>query len=90
MTVGGSAPGTDRDGMGADGAGPGGTGPGGTGPGGAGPGGEGAAPGEGQLATLVARLRGAGLDPDVEQLCDALWLARWTRGPRGPSGRASS
>ncbi|MGW1273972.1 SAV_2336 N-terminal domain-related protein, partial [Streptomyces sp. NPDC002491] len=31
------------------------------------------------LAELVARLRGVGLDPDVEQLCDALWLARWTR-----------
>lgn len=43
----------------------------------------------GQLATLVARLRGAGLDPDVEQLCDALWLARWTRGDDGPAtGRA--
>ncbi|MEW2177079.1 SAV_2336 N-terminal domain-related protein [Streptomyces sp. NPDC005406] len=37
------------------------------------------------LATLVARLRGAGLDPDVEQLCDALWLARWTRGADGPA-----
>ncbi|PZT76615.1 MULTISPECIES: SAV_2336 N-terminal domain-related protein [unclassified Streptomyces] len=34
----------------------------------------------GLLPELVARLRGAGLDPDVEQLCDALWLARWTRG----------
>ncbi|MGQ4353922.1 SAV_2336 N-terminal domain-related protein [Streptomyces drozdowiczii] len=33
----------------------------------------------GLLPELVARLRGAGLDPDVEQLCDALWLARWTR-----------
>ncbi|MDX3308446.1 SAV_2336 N-terminal domain-related protein [Streptomyces sp. ME08-AFT2] len=31
------------------------------------------------LAELVARLRGVGLDPDVAQLCDALWLARWTR-----------
>ncbi|MFI6651706.1 SAV_2336 N-terminal domain-related protein [Streptomyces sp. NPDC050529] len=50
---------------------------------GAGP--DGAAPGEGQLATLVARLRGAGLDPDVEQLCDALWLARWTRGADEPA-----
>ncbi|WP_405938805.1 SAV_2336 family protein [Streptomyces sp. NBC_00726] len=34
---------------------------------------------DGLLPELVARLRGAGLDPDVEQLCDALWLARWTR-----------
>ncbi|WP_329613915.1 SAV_2336 family protein [Streptomyces brevispora] len=39
---------------------------------------------EGLLSTLVARLRGAGLDPDVEQLCDALWLARWTRVPGAP------
>lgn len=31
------------------------------------------------LAELVARLRDVGLDPDVPQLCDALWLARWTR-----------
>ncbi|MEU8699683.1 SAV_2336 N-terminal domain-related protein [Streptomyces sp. NPDC048680] len=36
------------------------------------------------LQTLVARLRGAGLDPDVEQLCDALWLARWTGAPGAP------
>lgn len=43
------------------------------------------APRAGQLATLVARLRGAGLDPDVEQLCDALWLARWTRGDDAPA-----
>ncbi|MEU1345978.1 SAV_2336 N-terminal domain-related protein [Streptomyces sp. NPDC005795] len=54
------------------------------------------APGPGQLATLVARLRGAGLDPDVEQLCDALWLARWTRGddgsatPRAEDGRGGA
>lgn len=34
----------------------------------------------GLLPALVARLREAGLDPDAEQLCDALWLARWTRG----------
>ncbi|MET9476250.1 SAV_2336 N-terminal domain-related protein [Streptomyces sp. NPDC002922] len=33
----------------------------------------------GLLPALVARLREAGLDPDAEQLCDALWLARWTR-----------
>ncbi|MFF1919549.1 SAV_2336 N-terminal domain-related protein [Streptomyces sp. NPDC058221] len=38
----------------------------------------------GLLPTLVARLRGAGLDPDVEQLCDALWLAGWTRTPGVP------
>uniref|UniRef100_UPI00313C913F hypothetical protein n=1 Tax=Streptomyces sp. MH60 TaxID=1940758 RepID=UPI00313C913F len=31
------------------------------------------------LARLVLRLREVGLDPDAEQLCDALWLARWTR-----------
>ncbi|WP_314218811.1 SAV_2336 N-terminal domain-related protein [Streptomyces zaehneri] len=31
------------------------------------------------LAELVARLRDVGLDPDVPQLRDALWLARWTR-----------
>ncbi|THA70343.1 hypothetical protein E6P78_10280 [Streptomyces sp. A0958] len=39
---------------------------------------------DGLLPELVARLRAAGLDPDVEQLCDALWLARWTRSPGGP------
>ncbi|MFE7576197.1 SAV_2336 N-terminal domain-related protein [Streptomyces sp. NPDC057521] len=39
---------------------------------------------DGLLPELVARLRGAGLDPDVEQLCDALWLARWTRGASAP------
>lgn len=38
-----------------------------------------ALPGGDPLAELVLRLRGAGLDPDAEQLCDALWLARWTR-----------
>nr|WP_254395457.1 SAV_2336 N-terminal domain-related protein [Streptomyces sp. AC512_CC834] len=38
-------------------------------------------------------MRETGLDPDAEQLCDALWLARWTRpadatdGPPAPSGR---
>ncbi|WP_333740234.1 SAV_2336 N-terminal domain-related protein [Streptomyces sp. IBSBF 2806] len=50
------------------------------------------------LAELVARLRGVGLDPDVAQLCDALWLARWARPasvpdadetPSGPDGRAT-
>ncbi|MFE3829187.1 SAV_2336 N-terminal domain-related protein [Streptomyces sp. NPDC059092] len=35
-----------------------------------------------RLAALVARLRGAGLDPDAEQLCDALWLAQQTRRDR--------
>ncbi|MFJ7997906.1 SAV_2336 N-terminal domain-related protein [Streptomyces sp. NPDC096310] len=40
-----------------------------------------------RLAALVARLRGAGLDPDAEQLCDALWLAQQTRRDRGaPAG----
>ncbi|MFD3653966.1 SAV_2336 N-terminal domain-related protein [Streptomyces sp. NPDC058620] len=33
------------------------------------------------LTALVARLREGGLDPDAEQLCDALWLARWTQVP---------
>ncbi|MER6416398.1 SAV_2336 N-terminal domain-related protein [Streptomyces humidus] len=36
------------------------------------------------LAELVARLRGVGLDPDVAQLCDALWLARWARPAAAP------
>lgn len=39
------------------------------------------------LAELVARLRAVGLDPDVSQLCDALWLARWTRPAVEPSDR---
>lgn len=39
------------------------------------------------LSALVARLREAGLDPDAEQLCDALWLARWTGGGRRPEQR---
>ncbi|QXE39050.1 hypothetical protein KQY30_11210 [Streptomyces sp. GMY02] len=30
------------------------------------------------LTALVARLREAGLDPDAEQLCDAIWLAQQT------------
>lgn len=38
----------------------------------------------GLLPAFVARLREAGLDPDAEQLCDALWLARWTRHPDEP------
>ncbi|MER5847377.1 SAV_2336 N-terminal domain-related protein [Streptomyces sp. NPDC002012] len=40
--------------------------------------------GGGLLPAFVARLREAGLDPDAEQLCDALWLARWTRHPDAP------
>ncbi|MEW2485264.1 SAV_2336 N-terminal domain-related protein [Streptomyces sp. NPDC048411] len=40
----------------------------------------------GLLPALVARLREAGLDPDAEQLCDALWLARWTRRTDTPEG----
>lgn len=39
------------------------------------------------LAELVLQLRGAGLEPDVEGLSDALWLARWT-GDRVPTGAA--
>ncbi|MFF9361977.1 SAV_2336 N-terminal domain-related protein [Streptomyces griseoluteus] len=39
------------------------------------------------LAALVLQLRGAGLEPDVEGLSDALWLARWT-GEREPAGVA--
>ncbi|MBU6535825.1 hypothetical protein HZS56_32815 [Streptomyces sp. A108] len=53
-------------------------------------------PGGDPLAELVLRLRGAGLDPDAEQLCDALWLARWTRSadaadddPPAAAGRAA-
>ncbi|MGW1634866.1 hypothetical protein ACWCPU_36950, partial [Streptomyces anthocyanicus] len=38
-----------------------------------------AVPADDPLARLVLRLRESGLDPDAEQLCDALWLARWTR-----------
>nr|WSW66822.1 SAV_2336 family protein [Streptomyces sp. NBC_00995] len=83
----GSAPGVAAS-RAASGADPGGAGPGAGAEGaGAAPGvdPDGSASGEGQLATLVARLRGAGLDPDVEQLCDALWLARWTRGAEEPA-----
>ncbi|MGW2638769.1 SAV_2336 N-terminal domain-related protein [Streptomyces sp. NPDC001348] len=36
------------------------------------------------IAELVARLRLVGLDPDVEGLSDALWLARWARPTRVP------
>ncbi|MFF3749568.1 SAV_2336 N-terminal domain-related protein [Streptomyces sp. NPDC002018] len=40
------------------------------------------------LTALVVRLREAGLDPDAEQLCDAIWLAGQTGGgrPGQPSG----
>ncbi|WP_395573310.1 SAV_2336 N-terminal domain-related protein [Streptomyces sp. BK79] len=38
-----------------------------------------APPGGDPIAALVRRLREIHLDPDAEQLCDALWLARWTR-----------
>ncbi|MGW3286448.1 SAV_2336 N-terminal domain-related protein [Streptomyces sp. NPDC001002] len=31
------------------------------------------------IAELIVRLREISLDPDAEQLCDALWLARWAR-----------
>ncbi|MEU0836883.1 SAV_2336 N-terminal domain-related protein [Streptomyces sp. NPDC005969] len=40
----------------------------------------------GLLPALVARLREAGLDPDAEQLSDALWLAQWTRRADAPAG----
>ncbi|WP_326767791.1 SAV_2336 family protein [Streptomyces sp. NBC_01591] len=39
----------------------------------------------GLYPAFVARLREAGLDPDVEQLRDALWLARWARHPDAPA-----
>lgn len=31
------------------------------------------------IAELIAGMRQIGLDPDAEQLCDTLWLARWAR-----------
>ncbi|WP_066948169.1 SAV_2336 N-terminal domain-related protein [Streptomyces lushanensis] len=40
------------------------------------------------LTALVARLREAGLDPDAEQLCDAIWLAQQTSGGRTSDGGA--
>ncbi|MEU3459793.1 SAV_2336 N-terminal domain-related protein [Streptomyces sp. NPDC006733] len=55
------------------------------------------------LAEVIERLRGAGLDPDLGELADAVWLARWSQpttagaepgewadGPRpaGPATRA--
>ncbi|MEW2049245.1 SAV_2336 N-terminal domain-related protein [Streptomyces sp. NPDC005476] len=54
------------------------------GPGAAGGGPAAGAGGRDPLAELVARLREVGLDPDVRQLCDALWLARWTRPVEDP------
>ncbi|GGU45853.1 SAV_2336 N-terminal domain-related protein [Streptomyces daghestanicus] len=48
------------------------------GPGAAGP------PETDPLAELVLRLRAVGLDPDAEQLRDALWLARWARPAHDP------
>ncbi|MFF6997264.1 SAV_2336 N-terminal domain-related protein [Streptomyces sp. NPDC008313] len=46
------------------------------------------------VAELVVRLRGIGLDPDAEELCDTLWLARWARPTGGAepveSGRPGS
>jgi hypothetical protein len=66
-------------------------GPGGPGgPDGSGGSGEGpdagrsALPGGDPIAELVVRLREIELDPDAEQLCDAIWLARWTRPPGAP------
>ncbi|MFF9278701.1 SAV_2336 N-terminal domain-related protein [Streptomyces griseosporeus] len=45
------------------------------------------------LTALVARMRDADIEPGVEELADALWLARWLpptpqqrTGPRGTSG----
>lgn len=62
---------------------PGGPGPGGSAPGGPAPGGPdaGRTPvfGDDPIAELARRLRLIGLDPDADQLCDTLWLARWTR-----------
>ncbi|UCM90349.1 SAV_2336 N-terminal domain-related protein [Streptomyces marincola] len=40
------------------------------------------------LATLIGALRGAGLDPDLAGLADALWLAQFSR-PCGPPSRAA-
>ncbi|MFJ4469138.1 SAV_2336 N-terminal domain-related protein [Streptomyces sp. NPDC089424] len=42
------------------------------------------------LAALVARLRDAGLTPDVEELADALWLARHLPGPDRPRDAAAT
>ncbi|WP_330459777.1 DUF1707 domain-containing protein [Streptomyces sp. NBC_00820] len=40
------------------------------------------------LAELVLRLRGIGMEPDVEGLRDALWLARWARSGEGEGEEA--
>ncbi|MFJ8887213.1 SAV_2336 N-terminal domain-related protein [Streptomyces sp. NPDC102402] len=45
--------------------------------------------GSGLLPAFVARLRGAGLDPDAEQICDVLWLARQTAGADAPEAPAT-
>ncbi|MET7696843.1 SAV_2336 N-terminal domain-related protein [Streptomyces sp. NPDC005485] len=37
-----------------------------------------------QLAALVARMREADIPPSVEELADALWLARWLPAPQRP------
>ncbi|MGW1049656.1 SAV_2336 N-terminal domain-related protein [Streptomyces sp. NPDC002521] len=39
------------------------------------------------LTALVARLRDAGIAPGVEELADALWLARWLPAPAGQPAR---
>ncbi|MEV6173110.1 SAV_2336 N-terminal domain-related protein [Streptomyces sp. NPDC051954] len=45
----------------------------------------------GALAALVARLRDAGIPPGVEELADALWLARWLPGtPDRPAAPAAT
>ena len=49
---------------------------------------ESAAPQRARLATLIRALREAGLDPDREQLMDALWLGQYTR-PTGPAPAAA-
>ncbi|MET8446646.1 SAV_2336 N-terminal domain-related protein [Streptomyces sp. NPDC005209] len=36
------------------------------------------------IAELIVRLRQVGLDPHGEEVCDALWLARWARPTRVP------
>ncbi|GAA2244177.1 hypothetical protein GCM10010145_08690 [Streptomyces ruber] len=35
------------------------------------------------ISELIVRLRAGGLELDAEELCDALWLARWSRPPNG-------
>ncbi|GHE04780.1 SAV_2336 N-terminal domain-related protein [Streptomyces alanosinicus] len=39
------------------------------------------------LTALVARMRDAGIAPGVEELADALWLARWLPAPEGQAAR---